>query len=273
MVGGLVLVAGASCNVDRGYGSKAPKGPVASVHDATGAGQPLPEGWAPAGQTEVDLVEEMVQHRAAYLRSLESLRDYYRDHGYLTKQSWADHELKGLRRVQTFRYVLDAEVPMQPLSAGEANPGADVMYERAQELMRKGGHRGLPGLYREGPMVEAATVFRELIERYPESDKIDDAAFWLGEIHKEYLKEQEQIAVQWYERAFEWDPSTPHPARFQAAVVYDFRLHDRDRALELYRQVAAEKTQRRSHLIFAQRRIDELTEEKSRSAGLRAMRD
>lgn len=269
---GLCLVA-AGCNVDPLFKKTPPKGPVVSVAESEGVRSSGEGNWGVIGQTEVDLVEEMVQHRAAYLRSLESLRDYYRDRGYLTKESWANHELNGLRRVQTFRYVMDAEVPKQRLQGTDSISEADQMYERGLQLMRKGGHGGIPALYREKPMIEAVGVFRELIERYPTSDKIDDAAFWLGEIHKEYLKEQEQIAVQWYERAFEWNPSTPHPARFQAAVVYDYRMHHRDRALELYRQVVTEETSRRSNVTFAQRRIDELTEEKSRTAGLRAMRD
>lgn len=267
------FVAAAGCNMDPMFDSKARKGPVVSVGETTGAKNPGDSGYGVLGQTEVDLVEEMVQHRSAYVRSLEALRDYYSDHGYLTKEGWASHELNGLKKVQTFRYVMDAEIPNRQLHPTQADPAADAMFERGMELMRKGGHGGLPALYREKPMIQAAGVFRELIERYPNSDKIDDAAFWLGEIHKEYLKDQEQIAVQWYERAIEWNPATDHPVRFQAAVVYDYRLHDRDRALELYRRVVAEETTRRSNVTFAQRRIDELTKENSRSTGLRAMND
>jgi len=119
-------------------------------------------------------------------------------------------------------------------------------------------------------MVQAVGVFRELIEEYPTSDKIDDAAFQLGQIHKEYLHDQEPIAVKWYERSWTWDPHTPHEPRFQAAVIYDYRLHDRDRALELYRRVLAEETPdqpcwsklaRRTNVDFATRRIAELTSE------------
>jgi hypothetical protein len=262
------------CNVDRiTPNSKPPKGPVVSVSETTGARAPADTGLKVVGNTEVDLVERMVEHRSAYLHSLEALRDYYRDQGYLTKQSWADFELAGLKRVQTFRYVMDAEIPAQRLRPEESIASADAMYDRGIELMRKGGHGGLPALYREGPMVEAVGVFRELIEQHPGSDKIDDAAFMLGEIHKEYLKNQELIAVQWYERSFTWDPATPHPARFQAAVVYDYRLHDRDRALELYRLVLQEETSRRSNVDFATRRIEQLTKETSRSAGISAMPD
>lgn len=270
---GLCLVA-AGCNVDPIMPkAKRPKGPVVSVSETTGARAPADTGLSVVGTTEVDLVEAMVQHRAAYLHSLEDLRDFYRDHGYLTKEGWAEHELGGLKKVQTFRYVMDAEIPVKKLTPSNSVAEADAMYDQGLALMRKGGHGGLPALYREKPMIEAVGVFRELIEKYPSSDKIDDAAFWLGEIHKEYLKDQEQIAVQWYERAFTWDPATPHPARFQAAVVYDYRLHDRDRALELYRAVLTEETSHRTNVDFATRRIEQLTKETSRSAGIRDMRD
>jgi tetratricopeptide (TPR) repeat protein len=168
---------------------------------------------------------------------------------------------------------MDAEIPAQRLRPTDSVPQADAMFDQGLKLMRKGGHGGLPALYREKPMIEAVAVFRELIEKYPSSDKIDDSAFWLGEIHKEYLKDQEQIAVQWYERAIEWDPATPHSARFQAAVVYDYRLHDRDRALELYRQVLAQETSKRSNVDFATRRIGQLTKETSRSAGISGMQN
>lgn len=108
-------------------------------------------------------------------------------------------------------------------------------------------------------MVQAANTFRRLIERHPSSDKIDDAAFFLGEIHKEYFPSQEEIAVTWYERAWTWNPQTPHPARFQAAVVYDYRLHDRDHALELYRGVTANESATAANMRSAERRIEELT--------------
>ena len=73
------------------------------------------------------------------------------------------------------------------------------------------------------------------------------------------MKNQEAIAVKWYERCMEWDAETPHPVRFQAAVVYDYRLHDRDRALELYRQVIQREEGPLSNRVFSNRRIQELT--------------
>jgi len=213
-----------------------------------------------ANAQEADLVEAVVQNRNEYHAALHRLREFYAREGDATKLSWADSEIEGLRKVQPFRYILVAEVAERDLRPSESIPGANSMYEHGRSLMREGG-ADVPLFYRQDKMVAAARTFRELIERYPSSDKIDDAAFYLGEIHKEYFKDQEAIAVRWYERAFEWNPQTPHPARFQAAVVYDFRLHDRDRALELYRQVVERETQDRTNLDFATRRIGQLSQD------------
>ncbi len=259
IVGGLLLASAPACNLDPVFAERRPpKGPTASAENPRGTGLPPSSALSTVERQEVDLVESVLAHRAEYHQGLEGLRDYYRDHGYATKQSWADYELDGLRKVKAFRYLLDAEIPSDQLRPTSQIPEADALYERGQELLRKGGH-GVPVFYREKVMIEAADVFQQLVEKYPNSDKIDDAAFFLGEIHKEYLPNQEPIAVKWYERAWTWNPETPHPARFQAAVVYDYRLHDRDRALELYQSVLKNETANQSNLRFATRRIQELT--------------
>jgi len=257
----LLFLALTGCNVDPLYPkARRPKGPAMSMAERPGGGGAPGAEIRVVDRSEVDLVETVVTHRAAYLQSLQALRDYYRDHGYVNKQSWADFELFGLQKVQTFRYVMDAEIPSDQLRPTDTIPEADALYKRGMKLMANGGH-GIPIFYREGPMIEAVAVFRQLIEKYPTSDKIDDAAFQLGEIHKEYLHDQESIAVKWYERAWTWDPATPHSARFQAAVIYDFRLHDRDRALELYQRVLREETSDWTNVCFSKHRIGELTRE------------
>lgn len=253
----LVVVGLIGCNV---------AGPTASIHTARNRASARVNDPGDAGSVditviegrEVDLVEELVSHRNHYRESLEQLRSYYAHHGYAAKQIWAGLELEGFSRIKTFQYLMDAEVPSELLTASDAIPEADVLYEEAVELMRRGGH-GVPAIYREDRMVEAAERLRELIRLFPSSDKIDDAAFLCGEIHREYLPGQELIAVKWYERAWTWDPNTPHPARFEAAVVYDYRLHDRSRALELYQAVAQDPSAGKSNHRFAARRIRELT--------------
>jgi tetratricopeptide (TPR) repeat protein len=207
---------------------------------------------------EVDLVESVVDHRTRYQQTLRQLHGYYESHGQVDKARWAAFELNGFRGVKQFRYLLDAEVPTIALKPSEQLEEADALFEKGRELMRAGGH-GVPGIYREDRMIEAAELFRELIQRYPNSDKVDDAAFLCGEIHKDYLPGQEEIAVSWYERAWTWNPQTDYPARFQAAVVFDYRLHDRARALELYRAAAEHEEAHQANARFATRRIQELT--------------
>ena len=262
-----VLLAG--CNVDGLWGDRqAPRGAQRVNFHGRRADHAV--DISVADPHEVDLVENLVMHRLAYLRTLADLRIYYEQHGYAHKEYWASHEMDGLEAVNMFRYLMDAEIPADGLRPQASIPDADVLYEKGLALMNQGGH-GVPALYRQDKMVQAAKVFRSLIEAYPKSDKIDDAAFMCGEIHKEYLPGQERIAVRWYERAWTWDPQTPHAARFQAAVVYDYRLHDRDKALELYQAVLKDEVSDRTNVRFATRRIHELTKsDRSARAGRRS---
>ena len=62
----------------------------------------------------------------------------------------------------------------------------------------------------------------------------------------------------WYRRAWQWDPKIQLGARFQAAVVYDYRLKNKDKAFELYQAVLLHEHQDASNRRFAQQRIAEL---------------
>lgn len=231
------------------------EGPVTDLDDPEGVHVP---DIRIAGAGEMDLVEAVLTHRAMYARHLRLLHDYYREHGYEHKRRWAEQELRELNRVQPFKYVMQVEIAPERLRPVDSVAEADTMYEKALALMKEGGH-GTPVFYREDIMLKALGLFVDLIEKYPTSDKIDDAAFYCGEIHKEYLKDQEIIAVRWYERALAWNPNTPHNVRFQAAVAYDFRLHDRAKALEYYKQVIDVENRDKSNVAFATKRIRQLT--------------
>jgi hypothetical protein len=254
-----LLVSAWGCNVDSRWPTSN-AGPSTDAYDARSAQLASEHATdiSVADAQEVDLVETTVGFRVRYIESLERLRDYYEAHGYVDKADWAAFELEGLRRVKQFRYLYDAEIPSDTLSPVDRIPEADRLYEQACEVMRRGGH-GVPMVYRRDRMVEAAKMFRELIQRYPNSDKIDDAAFQCGEIHRDYMPGQDGIAVRWYERVWTWNPQTHYPARYRAATVYDYRLHDRARALELYRASLEHESAHNANCNFAARRIRELT--------------
>lgn len=253
----VVALCTAACNTDTLWERRQRhKAPIVKIDNPDGIA--LPDiTIVDAG--EVDLVEQVLTHRALYHRSLHALRDFYRDRGYVAKRNWAERELVDVGRITPFRYIISAEIPSNKLEPIASIPEADSMFERGLELLRQGGH-SLPIVFRERKVREALAVFRKLIETHPTCDKIDDAAFYCGEIHKEYFQEN-RLAVLWYERAYTWDTQTPHPARFQAAVVYDLRLHDRQRALELYHDVLRFETAEKSNVRFAVRRIEQLTKE------------
>ncbi len=207
---------------------------------------------------EVDLVEQLIHYRTSYKRTLQQLHDYYEQHGYEEKRLWAGSELQDIGRIRPYHYLYDSEIARLDLTPRDRIPEADAFYDDAMAVAGQAGH-GTPVFFNQEKMGQALAMLKQLIREYPTSDKIDDAAFHCGEMFKEYYKNQNSVAVQWYERAWTWDPATPHPARFQAAVVYDYRLHDRKRALELYRAVLAAESSR-SNRHFALARIKELTE-------------
>jgi len=255
----LLWAALAGCKTDAlvGPSRTPPEGPVTSLENPAGVELP---GIPLAGRTEVDLVEEMVRHRAMYAQYLKVLAAFYTENGYEEKAIWARTELNDLRRVKPYRYILDAEVPVAALQPTESVAEADALYEEGRALMTKGGH-GVPVFYHQQTMKQALARFKELANRYPTSDKIDDAAFYIAEIHKEYLEEKDNtIALLWYQRAIDWNPNLPYPARFQMAVVYDRRMHEREKALHWYQQVLEkERSLNKSNTDFASARIRELT--------------
>lgn len=242
-----------------------PQGPTTDLMSPAGVNVPdIPI----ANRTEVDLVEEMMLHRAMYSRMLQALVTYYTEHGNDEKATWARTELNDLKNhVKPYNYIPDAELPGIDLKPTNSIAEADKLYDEAMALMKKGGH-GVPIFYNQETMKQALAKLKELVGKYPTSDKLDDACFYIGEIHKEYFEEKDNtIAIDYYKRALAYNPKTPHPVRFQIAVIVDYRLHEREEALKWYNAVLTEEPDiERSNTEFAKVRIRQLTDEKTRNA-------
>jgi tetratricopeptide (TPR) repeat protein len=153
------------------------------------------------------------------------------------------------------------------VSPQESIPEADAIYNKALAIHNKVKLIPLAGALPENKKraKEALDMFKQVLKEYPTSDKVDDCAFYCGEIYKEYLREDDpddELSVRYYQWAAALDPKTPHPARFQCAVVYDFRRHERARAIELYNQVLdLEENGNKSNQRFSPSRIEQLTDE------------
>ncbi len=207
------------------------------------------------GVDEVALVEGVVRDRHAWQDALDRLADVY------TRTS-ADYKLKLVRNVQArfdpmrvYDYVMAAEIPPPTLKPVEVIPEAEALYNRAFKTYKAG--KPFPLITDYDKEREALMLFRELIRKYPSSTKIALSAYFIGEIYKEYFNEDVR-AVNWYERAWQWDPNILQPARFQAATVYDIRMGHYAKALQLYKEVLKYEQFNRSNVDYATHRIEQL---------------
>ena len=92
--------------------------------------------------------------------------------------------------------------------------------------------------------------------KYPDSTRIALSAYYIADIYKEYFNENLR-AMWWYERAWQWDPHVPEPARFQAATVAE-RVHDYPRAIEYYKASLEYDPPRWGNAGHARDRIEKL---------------
>ena len=77
---------------------------------------------------------------------------------------------------------------------------------------------------------------------YPESNRISEVAYELGDIYESKLYRDYRRAAAYFERCVQWNPNTQSDARLRAARLYDKYLSERTRAMELYREVTTHET-------------------------------
>lgn len=226
-----------------------------------GAMQVAPPMTQFARASEVDLVEQMISARSDYFYYLQAVNRAVKVGGEAKDISAVSREVEGLQMSRRYNYLLLADLPGPELTRPiEQNPKADELYAIARNYHN---HIRLPLVYSEKNMRMALEYYNRVVREYPQSDKVDDALFYAGEILKEYFNEDD-MAVEYYRRAYMADPDTPHPVRFQRAVILDYRLHRRDEALREYRAVLQYEAGKpyfwsRSNASFAEKRIQELT--------------
>jgi tetratricopeptide (TPR) repeat protein len=104
----------------------------------------------------------------------------------------------------------------------------------------------------------AEILLREVLEKYPTSDKIADVAYELGDLYEGKAFKQYARAAAYFERAFQWRKGSRTDARMRAAKLYDKTLSERAKAIELYRDVIAHDTDD-GRIKEAEKRLAELT--------------
>jgi len=223
-----------------------------------------PEVLPPVGESiaEADehvLVDSVIAARNRYLAALSNLAELYAQQGQTFKLRLVQNMQQRFDPVRTYMYFLEAEIPPADLKPTEVIPAADALFEKALKTHLEG--KPLPAITDYDKQRKALEMFLQLVHDYPRSTRIALAAYYIADIYKEYFNENVR-AVNWYQRAWQWDPTITKPARFQAAVVWDYRLKNHEKARQLYRAAIQYEQFNQSNVSFATKRIKELTEQK-----------
>jgi tetratricopeptide (TPR) repeat protein len=254
VVAGLVLLTVGAVLTVRAQTSPAPGSQPATSPPA--AAIPAPAKNRPPGTppSDLELVEKLLGARKDYQVSLEQLRAHYVSVGDTERARWAEEELKQFHRINKQAYRLELDVPPPTLKAEYNIPEANELYRRAMSYKDKGGwsNDSLDNQRR------AELLLQQLLTSHPQSDKIGDAAYQLGDLYEGKAFLQYRRAAAYFERCFQWTPNTQLDARIRAARLYDKTLNERNRAIEIYREITTHETDPK-RMQEAQKRLAELT--------------
>jgi TolA-binding protein len=201
---------------------------------------------------EVEAVERLLAARREYQSTLESLRANYIATGDIEKARWAEEELLQFHRISKQAFRLELDVPPPTLKPLYNIPEANELYRRSLQYKDKGWGTDYVDNQRR-----AELLLQQLLTNHPQSDKIDDAAYQLGDLYESKAYKQYARAATYFERCFQWNPKTHFDARLRAARLYERNLNERAKALEIYREITTHETDA-ARVEEAQRRITEL---------------
>lgn len=203
---------------------------------------------------DFELVNKLIKARNEYQKTLEQLRTLYLQVQDKEKERWAKEELEAFQRIPKHAFILELDVPNPKLPGDQNITEANRLLTWALQFKRTSSY----GTAYIDNQRRAEILFQDLITRFPQSDKISDAAFYLGEIYEGKAYQQYYRAVEYYQRCYQWNPKTTLEARIKAARLYDQKLNNRAKALELYREITTHETDP-ARMLEAERRIAELS--------------
>lgn len=201
---------------------------------------------------DLELVERVIEARRTYARSLKELHAHYVETNDRARAKQVEEELIAFHRLPMHAYRLDLDVPSAKLQPLYNQPDANKLYQQA--LTYKG--RGVGSDFGDN-MRRAEILLQQMLTNYPQSNRISDAAYHLGDIYESKAFKQYERAAAYYERCFQWDSKTPHDARIRAARIYERDLKDYGKAIELYRMVREYETDS-AQIQEANRRLSEM---------------
>ncbi len=187
--------------------------------------------------SDLELVERLMIARRDYQRVLEILRIHYIKAGDIERAKWAEEELIAFHRIPKRAFRLELDVPPPTLRGTTNIPAANKLYMRALAYKGKGWGNDYIDNQRR-----AELLLQQLLTKYPQSNRISDAAYQLGDIYENAPYKQYRRAAMYFERCYQWNPTTGFDARMRAARIYDRNLLDRVKATEIYKEVTNHET-------------------------------
>jgi tetratricopeptide (TPR) repeat protein len=202
-------------------------------------------------------VERVMAARRDYQLALERLRTHYIDAGDVERAKWAEDELIQFHRIQKHAFLLDLDVPPPVLKASTNIPKANELFKQAMSYKDKGwsGNDYLDNQRR------AELVLQQILTLYPESNRIGEVAYQLGDIYESKVYQDYRRAALYFERSYQWNPNTQSDGRLRAARLYDKRLSERSHAMEIYREITTHETDPK-RIAEAEKRMAELSAKK-----------
>jgi hypothetical protein len=207
-----------------------------------------------AAAPDADLVNRVLAARKEYQASLVALYQHYEKTGDRERARWVEEELKTFHLMTKPSYRLDiSDVPPQHLEAKLNVKEANDLFIEAMKYKDRG-----TGTEYTLNQKRAELLLREILEKYPNSDKIADVAYQLGELYEGRAFKQYDRAAAYFERAYQWRKGTRSDARLRAAVIYDKLLNERSKAIALYRDQIAHDTDA-ERIKQTEKRLAEIT--------------
>jgi hypothetical protein len=218
---------------------------------------PASKDKAPPGsgkKTDVEFVERLLAARKEYQVALEKLRTHYIAAGDIEKARFAEEELIQFHRIAKQAYNLGLDVPPPTLQATYNIPEANKLLRQAIRYKDKGWGNDYVDNQRR-----AELLLQKLLTDHPQSNKISDAAYMLGDVYESRAYKQYARAALYFERCFQWNPNTQLDARLRAARLYDRTLDNRSKATELYKLVTTHEHDQ-ARIEEAQKRLADLAQ-------------
>ena len=209
---------------------------------------------APAGgNSDVEKVERVLAARREFQASLEALRAHYIAVGDIERARWAEDELVQFHRINKQAFKLELDVPPPTLNAAYNIPEANELYKQAMTYKDQGWGTDYTDNQRR-----AELLLQRMLTNHPQSDKISDAAYQLGDIYESRAYRQYDRAAHYFERCFQWNPKTQFDARLRAARLYERNVRERNHAFDIYREIVNRETDAK-RIDEAQKRIADLS--------------